>query len=179
MKFGASMFFTDYSMTPVDLAVALEQRGFDIVWAPEHSHIPLSRKTPFVLGGDLPKRYYDAMDPFVTLAMAAAATKTLKIGTGVCLIAQRDPIQTAKLVASIDQVSNGRFVFGIGNGWNQDGLQDAPQARPRAHRGDEGDLDAGHRRIPRRVRRLRADASLAKASAKAASANSGGRRIPL
>ncbi|HST74148.1 MAG TPA: LLM class F420-dependent oxidoreductase [Acetobacteraceae bacterium] len=120
MKFGASMFFTDYSMTPAELARALEERGFDIVWAPEHSHIPVSRKTPFILGGDLPKKYYDAMDPFVTLAAAAAATKTLKIGTGVCLIAQRDPIQTAKLVASIDQVSGGRFVFGVGNGWNQD-----------------------------------------------------------
>jgi probable F420-dependent oxidoreductase len=123
MKFGASMFFTDYSMTPADLARALEQRGFDIIWAPEHSHIPTSRKTPFVLGGELPKRYYDVMDPFVTLAVAAAATKTLKIGTGVCLIAQRDPIQTAKLVASIDQVSGGRFVFGIGNGWNQDEME--------------------------------------------------------
>jgi probable F420-dependent oxidoreductase len=123
MKFGASMFFTEYSMTPAELAVALEQRGFDIVWAPEHSHIPLSRKTPFILGGDLPKRYYDAMDPFVTLTMAAAATKTLKIGTGVCLIAQRDQIQTAKLVASIDQVSGGRFVFGVGNGWNQDEME--------------------------------------------------------
>jgi probable F420-dependent oxidoreductase len=123
MKFGASMFFTDYSMTPADLARALEARGFDIVWAPEHSHIPLSRNTPFVLGGDLPKRYYDAMDPFVTLAAAAAATKTLNIGTGVCLIAQRDPIQTAKLVASIDQVSGGRFVFGVGNGWNQDEME--------------------------------------------------------
>ncbi len=123
MKFGASMFFTDYSMTPMELARALEDRGFDIVWAPEHSHIPSSRKTPFVLGGDLPKRYYDVMDPFVTLAMAAAATKTLKIGTGVCLIAQRDPIQMAKLVASIDQVSGGRFVFGIGNGWNQDEME--------------------------------------------------------
>src|SRR5579863_2284332 len=123
MKFGASMFFTDYSMTPTELAQALEQRGFDIMWAPEHSHIPLSRKTPFVLGGDLPKRYYDVMDPFVTLSMAAAVTKTLKLGTGVCLIAQRDPIQTAKLVASIDVVSNGRFVFGIGNGWNQDEME--------------------------------------------------------
>src|SRR6201998_2737356 len=98
MKFGASMFFTDYSMTPAALARALEERGFDIMWAPEHSHIPLSRKTPFVLGTQLPKRYYDVMDPFVTLA-AAATTKTLKLGTGVCLIAQRDPIQTAKLVA--------------------------------------------------------------------------------
>jgi probable F420-dependent oxidoreductase len=123
MKFGASMFFTDYSMTPAELARALEERGFDIVWAPEHSHIPLSRKAPFVLGGDLPKRYYDVMDPFVTLSMAAAATKTLKIGTGVCLIAQRDPIQTAKLVASIDRVSGGRFVFGVGNGWNQDEME--------------------------------------------------------
>ena len=105
MKFGASMFFTDYSMTPAALARALEERGFDILWAPEHSHIPLSRKTAFSLGPELPKRYYDVMDPFVTLTAAASATTTLKLATGVCLIAQRDPIQTAKLVASIDQVS--------------------------------------------------------------------------
>jgi len=124
MKFGASMFFTDYSMTPAALARAVEDRGFDILWAPEHSHIPLSRKTPFVMGGDLPKRYYDTMDPFVTLTAAAMATTTLKIGTGVCLIAQRDPIQTAKLVASIDQVSNGRFLFGVGNGWNVEEMAD-------------------------------------------------------
>src|SRR3954467_13740108 len=123
MKFGASMFFTDYSMTPAELARALEERGFDIVWAPEHSHIPLSRKTPFVMGGELPKRYYEVMDPFVSLTAAAAVTKTLLGGTGVCLIAQRDPIQTAKLVASIDQVSGGRFVFGVGNGWNQDEME--------------------------------------------------------
>ena len=96
LKFGASMFFTDYSMPPGELGKALEERGFESVWAPEHSHIPLSRKTPFPAGGDLPKKYYDAMDPFVTLTMAAAATKTLKVGTGVCLVAQRDPIQTAK-----------------------------------------------------------------------------------
>ena len=119
MDFGASMFFTDYSMTPVALGRALEERGFESVWAPEHSHIPTSRRTPFPGGGDLPKRYYDCMDPFVTLAAAAAATKTLKIGTGVCLVNQRDPIQTAKLVASIDQISEGRFLFGVGNGWNQ------------------------------------------------------------
>ena len=104
--------------------MALEQRGFDIVWAPEHSHIPMSRKIAFHHGGgNLPKRYYDVMDPFVTLTAAATATKTLKIGTGVCLIAQRDPIQTAKLVASIDQISGGRFVFGVGNGWNQDEME--------------------------------------------------------
>ena len=120
---GASMFFTDYSMPPGELGTALEERGFESVWAPEHSHIPLSRKTPFAAGGDLPKKYYDAMDPFVTLTMAAAATKKLKVGTGVCLVAQRDPIQTAKLVASIDQVSGGRFLFGIGNGWNRDEME--------------------------------------------------------
>ena len=123
MKFGASMFFTDYSMGPAALAQSLDERGFDIVWAPEHSHIPTSRKTPFVLGGELPKRYYDAIDPFVTLTAAAAASKTLKVGTGVCLIAQRDPIQLAKLVASLDQISGGRFVFGVGNGWNQDEME--------------------------------------------------------
>ncbi len=124
MKFGASMFFTDYSMTPGELAQAMEARGFESIWAPEHSHIPLSRKTPFIGGGELPKKYYDAMDPFVTLTAAAVATKTINIGTGVCLITQRDPIQTAKLVASLDQVSGGRFLFGIGNGWNQDEIED-------------------------------------------------------
>ncbi|HEX2940407.1 MAG TPA: LLM class F420-dependent oxidoreductase [Rhodopila sp.] len=124
MKAGISMFFTDYSMPPGELGQALEQRGFESLWAPEHSHIPLSRKSPFPGGGDLPKKYYDAMDPFVTLTAAAVATTTLKVGTGVCLVAQRDPIQTAKLVASIDQVSGGRFLFGVGNGWNQDELED-------------------------------------------------------
>ncbi len=123
LAFGASMFFTDYSMAPGELGVALEQRGFESVWAPEHSHIPLSRKTPTPAGGELAKKYYDTMDPFVTLTVAAMATKTLKVGTGVCLVAQRDPIQTAKLVASIDQVSGGRFLFGIGNGWNHDEME--------------------------------------------------------
>ena len=107
MHFGASMFFTDYSMTPAALARALEERGFESVWAPEHSHIPLSRQSPYPAGGDLPKRYYDTMDPFVTLTAAAAATKTLKVATGICLIVQRDPIHTAKSVASLDQISQG------------------------------------------------------------------------
>src|SRR5215467_10321779 len=123
MYVGAAMFFTDYSMTPIGLARALEERGFESLWAPEHSHIPVSRRSPFPNGGELPKQYYDVMDPFVTLAAAAAATQTLKIGTGVCLVQQRDPIQTAKLVASIDQVSNGRFLFGVGGGWNQDEME--------------------------------------------------------
>ena len=134
MKFGASMFFTDYSMTPAALARALEERGFESVWAPEHTHIPLSRKTPFPGGGDLPKRYYDAMDPFVTLTAAAVVTKTLKLGTGICLVVQRDPIQTAKLVASIDQVSGGRFLFGIGNGWNQDEIENHGTAFATRHK---------------------------------------------
>jgi probable F420-dependent oxidoreductase len=120
MKIGAAMFFTDYSMGPGELGRALEERGFDSVWAPEHSHIPLGRASAFPSGGALPKKYYDAMDPFVSLTAAAAATTTLKVGTGVCLVVQRDPIQTAKLVASIDQVSGGRFLFGVGNGWNSD-----------------------------------------------------------
>ena len=134
MKFSASMFFTDYSMGPAELAVALEARGFEAMWAPEHSHIPLSRKTPFIFGGELPKKYYDVMDPFVSLTAAAVATKTLKIGTGVCLITQRDPIQTAKLVASIDQISNGRFLFGVGNGWNQDEMEDHGQIFATRHK---------------------------------------------
>lgn len=123
MHFGASIFFTDSSITPAGLGRALEERGFESVWAAEHSHIPLSRKSPWGGGGDLPKQYYDVMDPFVTLTAAACATKTLKIGTGVCLVNQRDPIQLAKLVASIDQVSAGRFLFGVGNGWNQDEME--------------------------------------------------------
>ena len=124
MHFGAAMFFTDYSMAPGDLGRALEERGFESLWAPEHSHIPVSRASPFPNGGDLPKQYYDVMDPFVTLTAAAAATKTLKVGTGVCLVQQRDPIQTAKLVASIDQVSAGRFLFGVGSGWNAEEMAD-------------------------------------------------------
>ena len=124
MQIGAAMFFTDYSMAPTELGRALEERGFESLWAPEHSHIPLSRKSPFPSGGDLPKQYYDAMDPFVTLSAAAAVTKKLRLGTGVCLVIQRDTIQTAKAVASLDQVSGGRFLFGIGGGWNQDEMED-------------------------------------------------------
>ena len=118
MKIGAAMFFTDYSMTPGELAVALEERGFDSLWAPEHSHIPLARTAAYPGGGALPREYYEVMDPFVTLTAAAAATKTLLVGTGICLVVQRDPIQTAKAVATIDQISGGRFLFGVGNGWN-------------------------------------------------------------
>ncbi len=123
MEIGASIFFTDYSITPADLGVALEERGFDSVWAAEHSHIPVPRRTPAPGGGELHKRYYDVMDPFVTLTAAAVVTKKLKVATGIALIIQRDTIQTAKLVASIDQVSGGRFLFGIGGGWNAEEIE--------------------------------------------------------
>ena len=124
MHFGASMFCTDYSMKPVELAPALEDRGFESFWAPEHSHIPLSRKSPWGGGPELPKRYYDVIDPFVGLATAAVVTKSLKLATGVCLIIQRDPIQLAKEVATLDYLSDGRFLFGIGAGWNREEMAD-------------------------------------------------------
>src|SRR5690348_1072866 len=134
MKIGVAMFFTDYSMTPQELGVAAEERGFDSLWSPEHSHIPLSRESSFPSGGELPKKYYDAMDPFVALMAAAAVTKTIKVGTGVCLITQRDPIQTAKNVSSIDQLSGGRFLFGIGNGWNKDEMRNHGTAFETRHK---------------------------------------------
>jgi probable F420-dependent oxidoreductase len=124
MEIGAAIFFTDYSIAPTELAVALEERGFDSLWAAEHSHIPVTRRFGLPGGMELSKQYYDVMDPFVTLSAAAAATERLKLGTGVCLVIQRDTIQTAKLVASLDQVSKGRFLFGIGCGWNAEEMED-------------------------------------------------------
>ena len=125
MEIGAAIFFTDYSMTPTELAVALEQRGFDSLWVAEHSHMPVTRRFTHPLGeAALTKEYFDVMDPFVTLSAAAAVTKRLKLGTAICLVIQRDTIQTAKLVASLDQVSKGRFLFGIGCGWNAEEVED-------------------------------------------------------
>ena len=124
MDVGAAIFFTDSSMGPAALGRALEERGFGSLWAPEHSHIPLSRRSPFPQGGELPKKYYDVMDPFVTLAAAATATTRLQVATGVCLVVQRDPIQTAKQVATLDQISGVRFLFGIGAGWNAEEMAD-------------------------------------------------------
>jgi probable F420-dependent oxidoreductase len=118
MKYGLTTFPTDYSIHPAELGRAAEERGFESLWVAEHSHIPCSRKTPWPGGAELPKMYYDVVDPFVALAMAAAATTTLKVGTGICLVIQRDPIQTAKEVASLDLLSGGRFLFGVGGGWN-------------------------------------------------------------
>jgi len=120
MHVGVALFFTDHSIRPSDLAAALEERGFESLWAPEHSHIPLTRNSPWPQGGELPKKYFQVMDPFVTLTAAAGATSSLKIGTGICLVPQRDVFQTAKSVASLDVISGGRFLFGIGAGWNTD-----------------------------------------------------------
>jgi probable F420-dependent oxidoreductase len=124
MKKGVSIFPTDASITPADLARACEERGFESLWVAEHSHIPASRRSPFPGGGELPKMYYDVMDPFVCLASAATVTQKLKVATGICLVIQRDPIQTAKEVASLDRISNGRFLFGIGGGWNAEEMED-------------------------------------------------------
>jgi probable F420-dependent oxidoreductase len=123
VDYGLCTFPTDYSISPADLARAAEERGFESLWVAEHSHIPASRKTPFPGGGELPKIYYDVMDPFVALASAASVTTKLKLATGVCLLIQRDAIQTAKLVASLDQLSNGRFLFGVGAGWNAEEME--------------------------------------------------------
>jgi probable F420-dependent oxidoreductase len=123
MKLGTYYFAADYGIDVRELAQALEERGYESLFLPEHTHIPTSRKTPFPGGGELPRCYSHAHDPFVALSFAAAATTRLVLGTGVCLIPQRDPIVTAKCVASLDQLSGGRFVFGIGGGWNVDEME--------------------------------------------------------
>ncbi len=117
MHVGLSNFPTTYSMSAVDLARAAEQRGFDSLWVVEHTHVPASRRTPYPLGGDLPSIYWEAYEPFTYLAQAAAVTETLKVGTGICLVPQHHPITLAKRVASLDALSGGRFLFGIGAGW--------------------------------------------------------------
>jgi probable F420-dependent oxidoreductase len=118
MLFGVSIFATEYAMRPADLARALEERGFESLWLPEHTHIPASRRSPWPGGQDLPREYWHTYDPFIALTAAAMATTRLRIATGICLIIERDPIITAKAVASLDQLSGGRFLFGIGGGWN-------------------------------------------------------------
>jgi len=123
MKVGVFYFPVDYGINIAKLAAALEARGFESLFVPEHTHIPLSRKSPFPGGGELPQRYAHTHDPFVALSFAAAATSKLLLGTGICLIPERDPIVTAKAVASLDQLSGGRVVFGIGGGWNVEEME--------------------------------------------------------
>jgi probable F420-dependent oxidoreductase len=123
MDHGALMFATEYAIAPDELARALEERGFESLWLPEHTHIPASRRSPFPAGGDLPREYWSAYDPFIALMAAAAATTRLKVGTGICLVVERDPIVTAKEVATLDRLSGGRVLFGVGGGWNAEEME--------------------------------------------------------
>jgi probable F420-dependent oxidoreductase len=124
MDLGLTCFLTDRSITPTALARAAEERGFSSVWLPEHTHIPVSRATPAPMGEPLPEEYRRTVDPFVAMATMAAVTERVRFGTGICLVAQRDPVITAKEVATLDHLSGGRFTFGIGFGWNVEELAD-------------------------------------------------------
>jgi len=134
MKIGGVMFFTTASMQPAPLARAMEERGFESLWVPEHTHIPSSLKSAYPASGGLVRAYYELMDPFLALNTAATVTTKLKVGTGIALITQRDPIVTAKMVSSIDQLSGGRFLFGVGNGWNQDEIENHGAAFESRHK---------------------------------------------
>lgn len=118
MDFGVTMFLTEYTIGAAELARAVEDLGFESLWIPEHTHIPAERRSPWPGGAELPREYSHSLDPFLALSAAAAVTTTLRLGTGVCLVIERDPITLAKEVATLDQLSHGRFLFGIGGGWN-------------------------------------------------------------
>jgi probable F420-dependent oxidoreductase len=124
VKFGVAIFPTDYGISMGELGPAAEQLGFESLWVAEHSHIPSSRASAWPGGAELPKHYWHTFDPFIALTVAALATSRLLLATGICLVTQRDPIHTAKQVASLDHVSNGRFLFGVGAGWNREELAD-------------------------------------------------------
>jgi probable F420-dependent oxidoreductase len=121
--FGIAMFPSDYAVEPPALGRMVEERGFESLWFPEHTHIPASRRTPYPGGGELPDQYSHTYDPFVALTAVAAATAELKLATGICLVVERDPIVTAKEVASLDRLSGGRFLFGVGAGWNLEEME--------------------------------------------------------
>src|SRR5262249_16249426 len=123
MHIGVFHFPTEYGIEITELAQAVEARGLDSLFVCEHTHIPVSRRSAFPGGGERPRRYKHTYDPFVALSFAAPATRSLKLGTGICLVPQRDPIVTAKSVASLDRLSNGRFLFGVGGGWNVDEME--------------------------------------------------------
>jgi probable F420-dependent oxidoreductase len=122
-RYGVTIFPTDYSIQPVEFARAVEERGFDSLFVTEHTHIPANRRTPWPGGADLPKDYWHTHDPFVALGAMAAVTERIKLGTGVCLVVERDPIQLAKEVASLDMISEGRVILGVGAGWNAEEME--------------------------------------------------------
>lgn len=123
MKVGVFLFATDYAIRVDALAREAEARGFESLFVPEHTHIPTSRRSPWPGGAELPKEYWHTLDPFVSLMAAAAATTTLRVGTGICLLTERDPLVTAKAVASLDVLSDGRVEFAIGAGWNAEEME--------------------------------------------------------
>jgi probable F420-dependent oxidoreductase len=123
LELGVAMFPADYAVGAPALARMVEERGFESLWFPEHTHIPASRSSPYPGGGELPRMYSHTHDPFVALAAAAAVTDRIRLGTGICLVVERDPIVTAKEVASLDQLSGGRFLFGVGAGWNREEME--------------------------------------------------------
>ena len=123
MHIGVFSYNTEYTMAADELALACEERGYESLWLPEHTHIPASRESPFPGGGELPKEYVHMSDPFIGLAAAAAVTQTLKLGTGISLVTEHDPIVQAKQIASLDRLSHGRFLFGIGAGWNKEEMR--------------------------------------------------------
>src|SRR6478672_10326087 len=123
MRFGIAVFPADYAADPATIARLVEERGFESLFFPEHTHIPAGRRTPYPAGGELPRYYSHTYDPFVALTAAASATERILLATGICLVIQRDPIITAKEVASLDRLSGGRFLFGVGAGWNLDEME--------------------------------------------------------
>ena len=123
MNIGLFPFITDYSMPIDQLAIAAEQRGFDSIWVPEHTHIPVNRKTSYPGGGELPKEYSHTLDPFVALAVAAAVTTKLKLATGICLLIEHQALTIAKTVATLDHLSGGRVLLGLGAGWNREEME--------------------------------------------------------
>jgi probable F420-dependent oxidoreductase len=123
VDFGVAIFPTDYTIDPVSLGRLAEERGFESLFFPEHTHIPTSRRTPYRGGGELPRQYSRTYDPFVALGAVASGTQRIRLGTGICLIIERDPIVTAKEVASLDRLSGGRFLFGVGAGWNEEEME--------------------------------------------------------
>ena len=172
MRYGVTMFATDVSIGIIDLAKAVEERGLDSVWLPEHTHIPTSRRTPYPDGGELPDEYRRCLDPFVALTAAAMAAPRLRVGTGILLVAQHDPIVAAKAAATLDLVSGGRLSLGIGFGWNEDEMNDhGVEYRTRRAKGREHVLamralwSDGRSRLRRRVRPLRSDMAVAEAGA--------------
>jgi probable F420-dependent oxidoreductase len=123
MDFGVAVFATAETVAPGPLARLVEERGFESLFFAEHTHIPAERRTPYPVGGDLPRKYAHTYDLFVALTAAAVATTRLRVGSGICLVTQRDPIITAKEVASVDQLSGGRLDFGVGSGWNREEME--------------------------------------------------------